>query len=273
MPALNKKTTMMLSLCVALAANTQAMAYDNPNDTLDGSLELYDDNRFKNSSESLEKLVKSRSFRKLDSMEKSLALTYLIDSKLQQGKARSAMPYATTLLKVSKSGFGELSEEHVDAYYMKAKAQYFMGDERDSARSVESMVNLLDRMGSDYRKAVSNARRLASRVRSNEWKKEDLGKDLSDFYTHCESIEEGMKISVASSSMSDFLRVGSGYKPKGRVKRDFENTYIKHARENSSDRANRLIFIPDTDHLDHWCVVYPGQRGVVDRAVTSPPKK
>lgn len=272
MHVLNRAISLVTMVLVLSAVSAPLHAYGNPNDTLDESIDLYESNRFKNASDSLEKLVKSRVFRKLDSLEKSLALSYLIDSKLMQGKARAAMAHTGSLLKVSKSGFGELSEEYVDAHYIKAKVQYHMGDERDSSRTLETMVNILDRMGDDYRKSVQEARKLASRVKSNEWDQEELIKDLSEFYSECESIEDGVRMTIASGAMSEFLLVGSEYKPKGRIKRWYKNTYLKHARENMTDRANRIIYIPDTENLDHWCVVYPGERGLVDRAVTSSPE-
>lgn len=267
-----KKIILAVGFLASLIVSASTLAYYSPNDALDDGLDLYDDNRYRNASEKLETLVKSRDFRQLDAMEKSLALTYLIKGKIQQGNPRGAMLHAGNLIKLSKRQFGNASIEHADAHYWKAVAQYRMGNGRDAGRSVDSMAQIFERMGDDYRDNVANAWRLASRARSGEWDEDDLPKDLSDFYTSCEAINKGDNLPSATRTMSEFTWIGRDLKPKGSTKRWFERTYIKHARENAKDRANRFIFVPDEDHLDHWCVIYPGQKKLVDRAVTSPPE-
>jgi len=266
-----RKNTVRLGLIVLLSSCSTAFAYTNPNDALDDGIELYDDSRYKDAADTLNELVKSRNYRQLDYSEKALALTYLVESNMARGEPRAAKPYANDLVKITKKGFGEFSEEHADAYYTKAKLEYRLGNERDSARSVDTMASIYERMGDEYRNAVRDSRALASRVRAAEWDEDDLDMDMSEFYSTCESIGKGELVRRAMAMMSDYVAVGTDYRPTGRTKRWFENTRIKHARESATERATRIVFVPTKDHLDHWCAVYPNGT-TVKKVVLSPPE-
>jgi len=267
-----KTTSVCLGLLVLLGAYSSANAYVDPNDALDDGIELYDDSRFKDAADKLGALVKSRDYRRLDSSEKVLALSYLVESDLARGEPQKAKSYVNDLVKTSENGFGEFSEEHAEAYYLKAKLQYRLGKERDSARSVDTMAQIYERLGDDYRKAVRESRSLASRVRAAQWDEDNLHMDLSEFYSTCESIGKGEPVRQAMAAMSDYVVVGTDYRPTGRTKRWFENTRIKHARESATDRANRIIVVPTTEYLEHWCAIYPNDRAV-KKVVISPPEE
>jgi len=266
-----KKTTVCLGLMVLLGAYSSANASLDPNDALDDSIELFEDYRFEDAADKLTELVKSRDYRRLDSSEKVTSLTYLVESNLARGEPRVAKNYVNDLVKTSKNGFGEHSEEHADAYYLLAKLQYRLGNERDSARAVDTMAQIFERMGDDYRKAVRESRSLASRVRAAEWDEDNLSMDMSEFYSACESIGKGEPVRQALAAMSDYVVVGTDYKPTGRTQRFFENTRIKHARESGSDRENRIVIIPKKDYPKHWCAVYPDGK-VVKKVVIAPPE-
>lgn len=255
----------------ATSLSTNTFAVSDVNDQLDDGIDLYDDQRYKNSAETLQKLVVAREFRKLDATEKALAITYLMYSLMDQDKPVAAMRYADRLVDVAAAGFGRTSEQYVDALLTKAGAQYRSGKDRDAVRSVQKTITVLERMGDEYSSVLTDVQSIPRQIRQKTWDKENLLKDLSDFYTQCETIKEGDALTKVSRVMQKYALIGKDYKPSGREKRRFKETYIKKARERSEDRANRLIYIPDEDHLDDWCVVYPNAPNV-DRAYLVPPK-
>ena len=271
MMPLSKHSFLLITLTTLLSFSSTVNAFGNVNDQLDDSIDLYDHQRFKDAATLLLDLVKAKEFRRLDATEKTLALDHLIFSLIDQGKARDAMHYTKPLLQNAKSAFGKHSEQYVDALLTKALVQYRAGKSSDAIRSAQEMASVLERLGDEYAADLSNARLIPGKIRKREWNKKFLPKDLSDFYTTCEAIQPGDKLPGVSRSMHEYMLVGRDFRPTGRLKKTFRNTYIKHAKENSTDRANRLVYIPDKDHLDHWCVVYPNG-GEVDRAVTSPPE-
>jgi hypothetical protein len=266
----NNPVFTLLALVLFWLSLTPALAFNNANDQLDLGIELYDDHRFENAATTLRELVYDRQFRRLDGLEKELALRHLIFSLIEQGENREALKHSSTLLKRAKSDFGNRSIHYVNALLVQAHVQYRLGKTRDTIRNAEKMVAILERLGSDYRDELSDARSIPSQVRKREWDEKRRRTDLSEFYTQCEAIEKDAKLAAAVRSMHEYLLVGKDYRPKGREKTTFKNTYIKHARENSTDRANRIIFIPDKKHAEDWCVIYP-DGSLVDRAVTVPP--
>lgn len=269
--SISKLAIASLSLTAALFLSSSALALGNANDQLDDGIDLYDNNRFENAATTLTALVKASEFRRLDATEKSLALTHLMYSLLDQDKAAEALRHSKALLQHAKNGFGKNSEQYVNALFTKTLTQYRAGKSTNAIRTAEQMAYILERLGDEYRSDLSNARLIPSQIRKKDWNKKDLPMDLSDFYTTCEAINPGDMMPEVSRSLHEYEQVGKDYHPKGRLKEKFKTTYIKHARESSSDRAKRMIYIPDEDHLEHWCVIYP-DGGQVDRAVTSPPK-
>ena len=123
-------------------------------------------------------------------------------------------------------------------------------------------------MGDDYRSEQQEVRHLMSNMRRIELKEGDLPLDLSEFYTDCESIDRAMPINKMHALMKDYQLVGTDYKPSYKQAQYFKNAYLKNARESSKDRRNRLIYIPDKEHQEDWCVIYPENR-IVDRVIVS----
>ena len=266
-----KKATLLLALTSIAALPSTAFTYTDYNDQLDDGIDLYDDHRYENATEALQTLVDTKALRRLDSTEKSLALSHLAYSLMQQGKPKKALPSSKALLSHSKYAFGKESEEYVSALYLRARVLYRIGKSADAIRTVNEIASTLERMGPDYSEELNDAKSVPSQIRRKDWNKENLPKDLSDFYTKCESIHSGDKLPVATRTMHEYKLVGKDYKPARKLANKFKNTYIKRARENSKDRANRIIFIPDEKHLDDWCVIYPDGK-LVDRAVIVPPE-
>ncbi len=251
---------------------SQAYASMNPNDLLDYSIDLYEDKRYENAADSFSMLVKSRDFRRLDHNEKFIALELLVYSLANQDKARQAVPYSKQLQKVTKSGFGKRSREFAEALYVEAIVQYRIGDERDASRTMYDVAGIYENLGSEYKKEYHEAMQISGKLKFKEWDDKKLPKDLSDFFTTCEEIVADEKLPAVTRRFSDYKLVGRDYKPKGKERRFFKETYIKRARESSTDRANRLVFIPDYEHINDWCVVYPSGT-LVDRAVIVPNEK
>jgi len=267
-----KKKHFLIAGAIAVSTFiTPAFAFNNANDQLDHGIDLYDNQRFENSSDALRALVYDRLFRRLDSLEKALALKHLTYGLMEQGEYREALLHTNSTLRVVKGDYGKQSIQYVDTLLTYAQVQYRMGNNREAIRSAEEMATILERLGSEYSSELDDARTIPSSIRRKSWDDKRLRKDLSDFYTQCETIESGEKLPAASRKMNEYLLVGRQYKPKLREKNKFRDTYIKKARENSSDRKNRLIFIPDEEHIDDWCVIYPD--GVlVDRIALAPPE-
>ncbi len=256
---------------IALLTSASVAAANNVNDQLDQGIELYDHQRFENAAATLRELVYDRQFRRLDGLEKVLALRHLVFSLVEQGENREALKHSASLIKSAKNDFGRQSIEHVNALLVQAHVQYRMGKSRNAIRNAEKMESILERLGSDYRDELSDARSIPGQIRKREWDDKRRRTDLSEFYTQCEAIENNTPLAASVRSMHEYLLVGKEYRPQGRERSTFKNTYIKHARENSTDRANRLIFIPDKKHREDWCVIYPDGT-LVDRAVTVPPE-
>lgn len=248
-----------------------ANATSNANELLDEGIELYDAQRFENAADVLSELINDRAFRRLDGLERELALRYLTYSLSNQDKTKESIKYTKKLLVNSKNEYGKHSENYVDVLLLIAKLQYRLGKERDAIKTVQEMESILERLGDGYHQELADTRGMASQIRKKEWNNERLPKDLSEFYTLCESIENGDKIPSTARLMNDYVLIGKDFKPPHKLSYVFKTTYVKQARENSTDRKNRLIFVPDIKHLDDWCVVYPDGT-LVDRAFSVPPK-
>ena len=123
-------------------------------------------------------------------------------------------------------------------------------------------------MDGDYRDELYSIRHLVSNMRKVNLEEGELPVDLSDFYTACESIGGETYLARVDSIMSDYKQIGRDIKPDYKQAQYFKNTYLQHARESSRDRKTRIIYVPDADHLDDWCVVYPDNKHI-DRVIIS----
>lgn len=240
----------------------------NPTVTLDYGLDLYEDNRYKNAETALLSLLKASSFRKLDSSQRSLVYAHIAYSKINRGKERDSIKYIDKALAQTKREFGERSLPYLHHLRTKALAYYWSNNRRKAVRIGESMIDTLERMDGDYRDELQKVRMMVSDMRKINLQEGDLPLDLSDFYTDCESISDERYLARVDSIMHEYKQIGRDIKPDARQKRYFKNTYLKNARESSKDRKSRIIYVPDDEHMDDWCVIYPDKRDV-DRVITS----
>ena len=234
----------------------------DPTIGLDHGFDLFEDQRYLNAETALLKLVGNSSFRRLDNSQRSLAYSHIAYSKINRGKERDSLKYIDKALTETKREFGKRSLAYLDHMETKAIALYWADDRRSAARVGESMLDILERMGDDYRKEEKQVRSMISRMRKVELEEGDLPMDMSDFYTKCESIHGLTSLNKAHSIMGDYKLVGTDIKPQYKKSQYFKNTYLKNSRESSNDRKNRLIYVPDEEHLDDWCVIYPAGRQV-----------
>lgn len=256
-------------LCTVFCMPTTATAQSNdPSALLDYGLDLFEDNRYKNAEEALQALERKSSFRRLDRSQQTLVYTHISYSMINRGKEKASLPYIDKALRTTKQEFGEQSLRYIDHLQTKAIALYWADDRRKAVRVAEKMSHLLERMGDDYRSEQRDVRHMISQMQKVELEEGDLPLDLSDFYTDCESIDRAMPLNKMRTLMNDYQLVGTDYKPGYKQAQYFKTAYLKHARESSKDRRNRLIYIPDTDHQDDWCVIYPQDRQV-DRVILS----
>ena len=266
-----------LNNCTALGAifllhfSLQSPGYgqvSDPTESLDKGLDQFEDHRYKNAENTLLELAGDSAFRRLDYSQRSLVYSHIAYSKINRGKELESIPYLDKALSVTRRESGERSMPYLDHMRSKSIALYWADKRRDAIRVGENMLGILERMGDDYRDEHAQVRRLITRMKKIDLEEGELPEDLSDFYTDCESIEKLDSLTRVNSIMNDYLLVGTDFTPGYKQASYFKNAYLKHARESSQDRRTRIIYVPDKQHLDFWCVIYPdGKR--VGRTVTS----
>jgi len=247
---------------------TSFAAGGDPTRSLDYGLDLFEDKRFLNAETELLKLLKSSSFRRLDTSQRSLVYSHIAYSKINRGKDKESIPYIEKALVETKREFGERSIAYLRHMRTKAIALYWTNNERKAKRVAERILDHLDRMEGDYRDEKHYIRQMLVEMRRVNLEREDLPLDLSDFYTDCESINSEKYLSRADSIMHDYQQVGRDLRPDRKQARYFKDTYITHARESSKDRKTRIIYVPDDEHQDDWCVIYP-DKSQIDRVIVS----
>ncbi len=265
--SLNAVLSAILIVLVSLPATSFA-GKGSPTAALDYGLDLFDDDRYKNAEKALLELLGSTGFRRLDTSQRSLVYAHIAYSKINRGKERESLKYIDKALAETKREFGKRSMQYVGHLRTKALALYWADDRRKAVRVGESMLDILERMDGDYRDEQYRVRHMVADMRKINLEEGELPDDLSDFYTACESINSAQYLAKVDSIMNDYELIGRDFKPDYKQSRYFKNTYIKSARESSSDRRNRIIYIPDEDHLDDWCVIYPDDL-LVDRVIIS----
>ena len=228
----------------------------DPVATLDEGLDLFDSHRFENAEDLLVNLVKDSSFRRLDYTQQALAYSHIAYSQINQGHEKDSLTFIDKALDVSKREFGEKSLMYIRHLKTKAVALYWADKRREARRVAEKMEYLLERMGDDYREEQQQVRRMISTILKSNLLEEELPYDMSEFYTACENIDENISLSMAASIMHDYKLVGKDFKPSYKKASYFKNTHLMKVRESSTDRRNRLIYIPSEDHMNDWCVVY-----------------
>jgi len=255
--------------CICIVSlNSQALAsapITDPVSAMDAGLDLFDDRRYLNAEEALLELTASSTFRRLDSAQQAIVFSHIAYSKMNRGKDYDSVRYIDEALKQSKREFGERSLNYLNHMETKAVALYWSNKQREATRVAREMESILDRMGrDDYAKEIANVQSMISKLSRVNQRELELPTDLSEFYTDCESIQPDTSLAKANGIMSDYLLVGEDYKPNYKLSQYFKNTHILKARESSSDRRNRIIYIFDEEHLEDWCVVYRNGK-MVDR--------
>ena len=259
---------MFIVLCFMLP-DTSYGAFTDSSERLEYGFDLFDDHRFKNAETALLELASSSAFRRLDYSQRSLAYAHIAYSKINRGKERESLAYIDKALALTEIEFGERSLLYLDHLETKAKALYWADKRRNAVRTGRTMLKILERMGEDYRDEHAQVRSFVSLMQKVELEEGELPVDLSDFYTDCESIEELDYLTKAHSRMNEHLLVGSDYKPSHKQAQYFKNTYLKNVRESSNDRRTRQIYVPDTQHLKDWCVIYPDGKRVGKTAISA----
>ena len=257
-----------LALILIFAPFSSFASKLDPTESLDYGLDLYEDSRYQNAETALLELLKSSAFRRLDRSQQALAYAHIAYSKIKRGEEKASISYIDKALAQAKREFGKQSLPYLDHLRTKAIALYWSGDRRNAFRTVEDVLAILERMEGDYRDEKGRIKLLEGDMRKSNLDENELPLDLSDFYTACESIDDNQYLAKAGMVMKDYKLIGKDIKPDYKKSQYFKNTYLKHARESSKDRKNRMIYVPDKDHLDEWCVIYPDKKSI-DRVVIS----
>lgn len=258
----------VIFLCTFLPATSYGQ-HNNPTDSLDYGLDLYEDQRYKNAEKALLELVSSSAFRKLDSSQRSLVYSHIAYSKINRGKEKESLPYIEKAMAASKREFGERSLRYLHHMRTKAIAIYWTNDRRKAARVGKNMIKILERMGDDYRSEQADVRRMVTMMERSNMEEIEIPVDLSDFYTDCESINSMSYLASLDSTMHAYKLIGKDIKPKYKKAQYFKNAYLKNVRESSKERKSRLIFVPDDEHMDDWCVIYPQGNRVARIAIAT----
>ena len=258
-------TVLLVLITIPFAAHAGRL---DPTASLDHGLDLYDDKRYENAETALMELLKSSAFRRLDSSQQALAYSHIAYSKINRGKEKESLMYIDKALAQTKREFGERSMRYIDHLKTKALALYWADQRHKAVRIGEKILTILERMDGDYRDEKRAFRYMISNMQKVNLEEGDLPVDLSDFYTDCESITSANYLAKVDSIMNDYQLIGRDFKPNNKQSQYFKNTYIKHARESSKDRRSRIIFVPDDQHLEDWCVIYP-DKNMVGRVVIS----
>jgi len=236
--------------------------------TLDHGLDLFEDSRYRDAEMALLDLLKSSTFKQLDRSQRSLVYSHIAYSKINRGKEKESLRYLDKALTQSKREFGERSLPYLDHLRTKAIALYWADDRREALRTGEKILNILERMNGDYRNEKQNIKHMIADMRKTNLEEGELPLDLSDFFSDCESIDSDIFLTNVNSIMNNYQLIGKDIRPNYKENQFFKNAYIKGARESSQDRKNRIVYVPDKDHMDDWCVIYPDKKRV-DRAIIS----
>ena len=240
----------------------------DPSASLDYGLDLFEDKRYKNAETALMDMLEYSTFKQLDSSQRTMVYAHIAYSKINRGKEKESLMYIDKALAQTKREFGERSMRYIDHLKTKALALYWADQRHKAVRIGEKILTILERMDGDYRDEKRAFRYMISNMQKVNLEEGDLPVDLSDFYTDCESITSTNYLAKVDSIMNDYQLIGRDFKPNNKQSQYFKNTYIKHARESSKDRRSRIIFVPDDQHLEDWCVIYP-DKNMVGRVVIS----
>ena len=240
----------------------------DPSSSLDHGLDLFEDRRYKNAETALMSLLEYSTFKQLDSSQRTMLYAHIAYSKINRGKEKESLMYIDKALAQTKREFGERSMPYLDHLKTKALALYWADQRQKAVRIGEKIITTLERMDGDYRDEMQAFRYMVSSMQKINLEEGELPVDLSDFYTDCESITSNNYLAKVDSIMNDYLLIGRDFRPDRKQSQYFKNTYIKHARESSKDRRSRIIFVPDDQHLEDWCVIYP-DKNMVGRVAIS----
>ena len=231
--------------CIALPS-TASIPITDPVSALEDGMELYEDKRYHNEQDALINLSLSAAFRRLDAAQKTLAYSHIAYSMINRGDDMASVKYIDSALKYAKMEFGERSVTYLDHMHTKVVALYWANKRNDAVRVAQKMESILERMGrEEYADEIGDVQSMISQLKRVSLKESELPTDLSEFYTQCESITADITLVRANAIMGDFLLVGDSFKPSYKQSDYFKITYLVKAKESSSDRRNRMIYLPD----------------------------
>jgi len=212
--------------------------------------------RFSNAEIPLRKAVEHRDASRL-SMQTKLQLTGLLESSLMyQNKYKEVHEVLSGKLDIMEASGMKPSFDYATSMLNVAESLFYMGQKRKAIETTQSSIAMMKSLPKVNTQVIAFAEANIAQYKANRVQAEPIYKDLSEFFTLCESISAGTPIRKVQQMFSNNLEVGRNYAPKGIMSEIFATAIPAGFNKDSFGNMQRTIFIPDANHASDWCIVY-----------------
>ena len=187
----------------------------------------------------------------------STVLNFLAQSKSFTGKNNEALVLLKERLKVEEKIYGPGNPATAPSKLGLAEA-YFRNDQSWKALELtQAAIVGLELLGDEEAEHLALAQNNLERYAAQEFDASNLPHDLSEFYTHCESIIAGDNEFAVDTKMQNFLELDVDFKPEGFWGSMFEIAASGRDGKARSGSNYRRIFLPGSDESlrNDLCVV------------------
>jgi len=187
----------------------------------------------------------------------STVLNFLAQSKSFTGKNNEALVLLKERLRVEEKIYGPENPATAPSKLGLAEA-YFRNDQNWKALELTQVAIVgLELLGDEEAEHLALAQKNLKRYAEQEFDASNLPHDLSEFYTHCESIIAGDNEYAVDAKMQNFVELDVDFKPEG-----FWGTMFEIAASGRDGKARsgsnyRRIFLPGPEESlrNDICVV------------------
>ena len=187
----------------------------------------------------------------------STVLNFLAQSKSFTGKNNEALVLLKERLKVEEKIYGPESPATAPSKLGLAEA-YFRNDQSWKALELtQDAIVGLEILGEEEAEHLALAQNNLKRYAEQDFDASNLPHDLSEFYTHCESIIAGDNEYAVDTKMQSFVELDVDFKPEGFWATMFEIAASGRDGKARSGSNYRRIFLPGSDESlrNDLCVV------------------
>ena len=220
--------------------------------------DLFHEKRYSDAEQVFEKVYLDLQSSDSNDLERlSTVLNFLAQSKSFTGKNNEALVLLKERLKVEQQIYGPESPATAPSKLGLAEA-YFRNDQSWKALELtQDAIVGLDILGEEEAEHLALAQNNLKRYAEQDFDASNLPHDLSEFYTHCESIIAGDNEYAVDTKMQSFVEVDVDFKPEGFWATMFEIAASGRDGKARSGSNYRRIFLPGSDESlrNDLCVV------------------